>query len=231
MTDPGLVVPQQAPRHTTDIAGDELPHPGQQIPGGPRRNHHRGDEPRVSSDHHEHRKRPQHTGVIGNQLAGKPQVALHLLAGQMNQPINTLGDFITWIERWQARAAELDAPPVITLEEAKASKNAEINAARADANSRTFPHASHEFACDALSRSDIDGINGYVALNGDFPPQFPGAWKAVDNSYYPLPDVESWKAFYAAMVATGAAHFAHAQELKALLSSATTIEEVEAIVW
>lgn len=151
--------------------------------------------------------------------------------GQINQPINTLGDFITWIERWQAWAAELDAPPVITLEEAKASKNAEINAARAEANSRAFPHAGRDFACDALSRSDIDGINGYVALNGDFPPQFPGAWKAVDNSYYPLPDVESWKAFYAAMVATGAAHFAHAQELKALLSSAATIEEVEAIVW
>lgn len=151
--------------------------------------------------------------------------------GQINQPINTLGEYISWIERWQARAAELDAPPVITLEEAKASKNAEINAARTEANSRTFPHAGRDFACDALSRSDIDGINGYVALNGSFPAQFQGAWKAVDNSYYPLPDVESWKAFYASMVATGAAHFAHAQELKALLSSATTIEEVEAIAW
>lgn len=31
--------------------------------------------------------------------------------GQMNQPIDALGDFITWIERWQARGAELDAPP------------------------------------------------------------------------------------------------------------------------
>ena len=151
--------------------------------------------------------------------------------GAANEPIAALGDFITWIERWQARAAELDAPVVVTLEDAKSAKNAEINAARADANSRAFPHAGHEFACDALSRGDIDGINGYVALNGSFPAQFPGAWKAVDNSYYPLPDVESWKAFYAAMVATGAAHFAHAQELKALLSSATTIEEVEAIVW
>jgi hypothetical protein len=152
-------------------------------------------------------------------------------AGLMNQPIESLGDFVTWIERWIARAAELDAPVVVTLEDAKTAKNAEINAARADANSRTFHHDGREFACDALSRSDIDGINGYVALNGGFPEQFPGAWKAVDNSYYPLPGIASWKAFYAAMVATGAANFAHAQNLKAQLASATTVEEVEAIAW
>jgi hypothetical protein len=152
-------------------------------------------------------------------------------AGLMNQPIDGLGDFVTWIERWIARAAELDAPVVVTLEDAKTAKNAEINADRADANSRTFHHAGREFACDALSRSDIDGINGYVALNGGFPAQFPGAWKAVDNSYYPLPDIESWKSFYAAMVTTGAANFAHAQSLKAQLASATTVEEVEAIAW
>ncbi len=122
-------------------------------------------------------------------------------------------------------------PPIITLEAAKTSKNLEINTARAAANSRTFPHDGHNFACDALSRSDIDGINGYVALNGDFPAQFPGVWKTVANGYYPLPDIEVWKAFYAAMVATGAANFAHAQALKARLAAATTIEEVEAISW
>lgn len=122
-------------------------------------------------------------------------------------------------------------PPIITLEAAKTSKNLEINTARAAANSRTFPHDGHNFACDALSRSDIDGINGYVALNGDFPAQFPGVWKTVANGYYPLPDIEAWKAFYAAMVATGAANFAHAQALKARLVAATTIEEVEAISW
>ena len=121
--------------------------------------------------------------------------------------------------------------PIITLEAVKDAKNTEINAARADANSQAFPHDGHNFACDALSRSDIDGINGYVALNGDFPAQFPGVWKTVANDYYPLPDIEAWKAFYAAMVATGAANFAHAQALKAQLAAATTIEEVEVISW
>lgn len=31
--------------------------------------------------------------------------------GAANEPITSLGDFVTCIERWQARADELDAPP------------------------------------------------------------------------------------------------------------------------
>lgn len=117
------------------------------------------------------------------------------------------------------------------LVEIKAAKNAEINAARATANTGTFPHDSKAFSCDALSRSGIDGVNGYVALYGVLPPAFPGAWKAADNSYYPIADLGAWKAFYASMVATGAANFAHAQELKTQLAAATTPEAVAAIVW
>lgn len=122
-------------------------------------------------------------------------------------------------------------PPAPTLDELKAKKNAEINLARASANTSTFPHDGKTFACDALSRSDIDGVNGYVALYGALSPAFHGAWKAADNSYYPIADVAAWKAFYASMVATGAANFAHAQTLKAQLAAATTSEAVAAIVW
>ncbi|MDT3735555.1 MAG: DUF4376 domain-containing protein [Denitratisoma sp.] len=122
-------------------------------------------------------------------------------------------------------------PPAPTLEELKLSKNAEINAARAAANAGTFAHGGKTFACDALSRGDIDGVNGYVALFGALPPEFPGAWKAADNSYLPIEDVPAWKAFYAAMVAQGAANFAHAQALKAQLAAATTPEAVAAIAW
>lgn len=121
--------------------------------------------------------------------------------------------------------------PVVDMAAVRLIKNSEINAARAAANSKTFPHDGREFSCDDMSRSDIDGINGFVALHGCFPTQFPGSWKAVDNSYYLLPDVTSWKAFYASMVAHGAKNFAHAQELKAQLSAATTVEEVAAITW
>lgn len=87
------------------------------------------------------------------------------------------------------------------------------------------------FSCDALSRGDIDGMNGYVALYDALPPEFPGAWKAEDNSYYPIASVAAWKAFYASMVAAGTENFAHSEALKAQLAAAATAEEVAAVVW
>lgn len=125
----------------------------------------------------------------------------------------------------------LSDPPPLTLAELKAAKNDEINAERAKANSTTFEHGGKVFACDALSRSDIDGVNGYVGITGALPPEFPGAWKAADNSFYAIADVSAWTAFYASMVAAGTANFIHAQALKAQLSAATTPEQVAAIVW
>lgn len=118
-----------------------------------------------------------------------------------------------------------------TVDDLKAAKNNEINAARLRANRGTFPYAGKTIACDELSRSDIDGVNGEVALTGALPPGFPGAWKAVDNTYVAIPDLNGWKAFYGAMVAQGQANFAHAQSLKAQLSLATTAAEVDAIAW
>lgn len=118
-----------------------------------------------------------------------------------------------------------------TLSQIKTAKNEEINLARDAANTSSFAHGGKTFSCDQLSRSDIDGVNGYVALYGALPPGFPGAWKAVDNTYLPIPDIEAWKTFYTSMVVAGAANFAHAQELKTQLAAATTPEGVTAIVW
>ncbi len=39
------------------------------------------------------------------------------------------------------------------------------------------------------------------------------------------------QAFYGSMVAAGSALYAHAQELKATLAKATTVEEIAAVVW
>lgn len=127
--------------------------------------------------------------------------------------------------------AQRAADAAAALEAARAAKNAAINAARLAANTGAFEHAGKHFACDALSRSDIDGTNGYVALHGALPPGWPGGWKAVDNTYHPIPDVEAWRAFYTAMFAQGNANFAHAQALKQALAAAQSIEEVEAIQW
>ncbi|MES1977317.1 MAG: DUF4376 domain-containing protein [Pseudomonadota bacterium] len=124
-----------------------------------------------------------------------------------------------------------ETPPVYTLEQLKAAKAAEINHARLTANFTTFNHASKTFACDQLSRSDIDGTNGTITLTGDFPPGWPGGWKAVDNTYIPITTRAQWEAFYLSMCGTGAVNFAHAQTLKAAVAAATTAEQVAAITW
>jgi hypothetical protein len=113
----------------------------------------------------------------------------------------------------------------------KAAKNDEINAWRALANMSTFPHAGKQIACDALSRSDIDGVANNISLSGGFPAGFPMAWKATDNTFIELADVDAFKDMYASMTAQGTENFNHAQALKAQLAAASTPEEIAAIVW
>lgn len=134
------------------------------------------------------------------------------------------------VQTWDVVPLTLDEV-MSALEAARTAKNSEINAARLAANFSTFQHAGKVFACDQLSRSDIDGTNGYVALYGALPVGWPGGWKAVDNTYTAIADVAAWKAFYSGLFAAGNANFAHAQALKAQLASAQTIEDVEAIQW
>lgn len=128
-------------------------------------------------------------------------------------------------------SVEIDLRNVPDVSALKSAKNAEINAARLAANFSTFTHSGKTFACDQLSRSDIDCTNGFVSLYGSMPPGWPGGWKAVDNTYTPITTVNDWKAFYASLFAAGNANFAHAQALKAALSNATTAEQVAAIQW
>lgn len=135
------------------------------------------------------------------------------------------------VEADETYSEDQPSPPTPTLAELKAAKNAAINAARATANTGTFTHGGKTFSCDPLSRGDIDGMNGYVAIFAALPAVFTGEWKAADNTFLPIPDVAAWKAFYSAMVLQGAANFAHAQDLKAQLEAAATPEDVAAIVW
>lgn len=150
---------------------------------------------------------------------------------QMAELRAELGEDAAEYESLIAQCEAEYVPTVVMLEELKAAKNAEINQSRATANTGTFIHFGRTFSCDQLSRGDIDGVNGEVALTGALPADFPGAWKAVDNSYFMIPDVATWTQFYQSMVAAGTANFLHAQQLKTQLAAATTAEEVAAIVW
>ena len=121
--------------------------------------------------------------------------------------------------------------PVATIAELKEKKKAEITEARAKASQGEFTYEGKLISCDALSRSDIDGTNGYVVSHNEFPGGWPGAWKAVDNSYVPITNVEAWKAFYSAMVTQGVANFIKSQTLKAQVDACTTKAQVSAINW
>ncbi len=113
----------------------------------------------------------------------------------------------------------------------KAAKNLQINDWRGTANKTHFPHAGKLIACDALSRSDIDAVANSIALAGAFPAGFPGAWKAVDNTYIMLPNVDAFKAMHASMTLQGTINFGRSQTLKADLAAATTLAQVNALTW
>lgn len=132
---------------------------------------------------------------------------------------------------WVLTDGVWSAPPGPTLAEIKTAKNTQINLWRATANQTYFTHGGKQIACDQLSRSDIDAVANSIALTGAFPAGFPGAWKAVDNTYIMLPDVAAFKGMHASMTAQGTINFGHSQTLKATVAAATTAEQVNEVVW
>nr|WP_314862059.1 DUF4376 domain-containing protein [uncultured Undibacterium sp.] len=121
--------------------------------------------------------------------------------------------------------------PVIDLAPIKAAKNLQINEWRSNANLTSFTHAGKRIACDALSRSDIEGVAGNISLLGAFPAGFPNAWKAMDNTYILLPTIAAFKDMYASMTAQGTINFGHSQDLKLALANAETAQEIDDIKW
>lgn len=118
-----------------------------------------------------------------------------------------------------------------TVTDLKTLKTAEINAAREQADNGVFTFKERDIACDLVSRSRIDSLNGYVSLYADMPEDWLGGWKAVDNSYVTVDSVAEWKSLYRAMYDQGRANFAHAQELKERLEKAQTLADVSAVAW
>lgn len=135
-----------------------------------------------------------------------------------------------WEQAWTVanKSAEQIAAELAPV---KASKILQINQWRAAANKTFFTYSGKQIACDDLSRSDIDAVAGSISLTGSFPAGFPGAWKAMDNSYIMLPDIDAFKSMYAAMTAQGTTNFGHSQSLKAAVAAAQTVAEVNAVVW
>jgi hypothetical protein len=135
-----------------------------------------------------------------------------------------------WTQQWKV-ATLGGAESSANLQAAIVTKNAEINAARLRANATSFTYANKQIAVDTVSFNDILATNGYIALFGEFPADWPGGWKAVDNTYLQIATVGQWKDFFKAMFSQGAANFKRAQEMKAQLAAATNGAQVAAIQW
>ena len=118
-----------------------------------------------------------------------------------------------------------------TIGEIKLARKTYVNTSRMVANQTSFTFEGKEIAVDPLSRSDIDATHGYILINNALPEGWPNGWKCIDNTYVDITTVEKWYQFYTAMVAQGTINFAHAQTLKAAIDAASTVEDVEAVVW
>lgn len=125
--------------------------------------------------------------------------------------------------------AEIEARAVVDIVAERAKLNTAINEWRAHKNFTTFPHAGKVIACDQLSRSDIDATAGHIALFGTFPPDFPGGWRAVDNTYVMMPTIDDFKAMYTSMTAQGTANFNQSQQFKAQMNAAQTSQDIAAV--
>lgn len=117
------------------------------------------------------------------------------------------------------------------LVQAKVDRKNYISSRRLIANRTSFTYLGKEIAVDRVSRGDIDAIQSYVTMTGEFPTSWPGAWKAIDNSYVSITTVPEWQAFFTAMVNQGTINFNHSQSLKAAIEVATTISDVDLINW
>lgn len=133
-------------------------------------------------------------------------------------------------QRWQVLALPAEQAQA-NYNATKQNKRNQINDWRAQANQTSFTYAGKQIESDALSRSDIDGVAGSISLTGDFPAGFPNAWKALDNTYVAIPTVQAFKDMYSAMTLQGTINFGKAQQLKAALDAATTLAEIDAVVW
>ena len=118
-----------------------------------------------------------------------------------------------------------------TMVEQKAAKNNQINTWRLQATYGGFVYQGKRIATDELSLIDLTNTGNRITRTGALPDNWPGGWKAVDNTYIAITTVAAWDAMYEAMYQQGLANFVTSQVLKAQVAAANTIAEVDSVVW
>jgi hypothetical protein len=72
----------------------------------------------------------------------------------------------------------------------------------------------------------------YINRNNALPPSWPGVWVSLDGTVAtPIPDVATFDELYAAFVSTGISNFNNLATKLAAVASATTVAQVQGVVW
>ena len=98
-TDPRFVVPPQLVRHRSEAAREQLPHPGHQVHGLARGQHHRGDEPGERRHHHQHRQHRLLAEPNPDLRRREPQVALDHPTRRMLEAVDRIGGQVLRADR------------------------------------------------------------------------------------------------------------------------------------
>lgn len=130
--------------------------------------------------------------------------------------------FIEGAEKWVETA---------TLDQLKEAKQAEITRARIATDSDRFVYQGLSIRTADKDMFDMLIADARISKGQGMPPNWPGGWKAIENSYVLISTVAEWNTFFIAMYDAGINNFNHSQQLKARISAATTPEQVAAISW
>jgi hypothetical protein len=113
-----------------------------------------------------------------------------------------------------------------TLTMVKEAKRRAITDRRVNED-RRFEWRGKWFQANEAAWKQITAVHGWVTARAELPPGFLGQWKAEDNTYTPINDVQAWWSFYDAAIARGMANFTHSEERKKALDACTTVAEVD----
>ena len=132
--------------------------------------------------------------------------------------LRLVNDEIKWVE-------------TLPLVELKAAKVAELIRERIHADLTYFEFAGKRISVNDAAFKQIASTSMMVSLTGGFHPYFPHAWKAIDESIVPIPDVATWIAFVTALNGAGLYNFGKQSQLEAVVAAATTVDQVHAVRW
>lgn len=130
----------------------------------------------------------------------------------------------SYVEIWQAKYDEINAPYVPTFEEAKAAKLAKLNTAFASAseNAHCLSSAGFEINADEIANRNIEGLV-LVLVEGEST-----LFRVYDNSFHEV-SKEQLETMRKEIVVNSQRLYRIKWQLEAAIETAETVEELEAI--